>query len=114
GRSGWLIREEAMGDAGPKYFTGNELITKGTLAVTTAEIHGAGTVYSNNFSDDNKAYGTAYFGEVNTDSLVVDTVNKRGGFIKTNSSLSYALTVYQESETGQGVAVALNVISNNK
>src|SRR5690606_27772695 len=72
GRSGWLIREEAMGDAGPNYFTGNVLITKGTLAVTTAEILGAGTVYSNNFSDDNKAYGTAYFGEVNTDSLVVD------------------------------------------
>src|SRR5690606_38708331 len=92
----------------------NVLITKGTLAVTKAEILGAGTVYSNNCGDDNKAYGTAYFGEVNTDSLVVDTVNKRGGFIKTNSPLNHALTVYQESETGQDVAVALNVISNNK
>src|SRR5690606_33189239 len=38
----------------------------------------------------------------------------RGGFIKTNSPLNHALTVYQESETGQDVAVALNVISNNK
>src|SRR5690606_19745019 len=92
GRSGWLIREEAMGDAGPNYFTGNVLITKGTLAVTTAEILGGGTVYSNHFSDDHKAYGAAYCGEVNTDSQVGDSVSKRGVFIKANSPLNRALT----------------------
>jgi hypothetical protein len=48
GRTRSLIREEAMGDAGPNLITGNVLITKGTLAVEVAEIDGAGTIFTNN------------------------------------------------------------------
>jgi hypothetical protein len=48
GRSRSLIREEAMGDAGPNQITGNVLVTKGKLAAGLTEIEGAGTVFRNN------------------------------------------------------------------
>lgn len=48
GRSGWLIREEATGDAGPNLITGNVLITKGALAIAPSEILGTGTLFTNN------------------------------------------------------------------
>jgi parallel beta-helix repeat protein len=50
GRTRSLIREEAMGDAGPNLITGNTLITKGALAVGLFEIAGAGTVFKDNLT----------------------------------------------------------------
>ncbi|MEV0472319.1 glycosyl hydrolase family 28-related protein [Streptomyces prunicolor] len=48
GKTRSLIREEAMGDAGPNLITGNVFITKGTLTVAPSEIAGAGTIFTNN------------------------------------------------------------------
>lgn len=49
-RSGWLIREEGSGDAGPNLITNNVLIVKGALAVAATEFGGAGSITTGNLS----------------------------------------------------------------
>ncbi|MGW2113806.1 right-handed parallel beta-helix repeat-containing protein [Streptomyces zhihengii] len=50
GRSGYLIREQGMGDAGPNLITSNVLIVKGTLGVAATEFGGAGSITTGNLS----------------------------------------------------------------
>lgn len=104
GRTRSLIREEAAGPAEKNKITGNVLTTKGTLAVSVAEIAAPGTIFQDNL-------GTA--NNVKADSLTVDAPN-RAAFLKTTSPTEHALTVYQASTTGVDVAAALNLISDNR
>jgi hypothetical protein len=69
------------------------------------------TVAGNNFSED-RQFLPADLREIIATALTVNST-KRGGFIKTTSSLDHALTVYQAATSGVDVAVALNVVSDN-
>jgi hypothetical protein len=50
GKSGWLIREEASGGAGPNLITNNVLIVKGALGVAETEFGGTGSITTGNLS----------------------------------------------------------------
>ena len=52
-------------------------------------------------------------GDLDADSLNVEATG-RGGFVKTTSSTDHAMTVYQAAVSGMDVAVALNVICDNR
>jgi hypothetical protein len=69
------------------------------------------TVAGNNFAED-RQYLPADLREIIATALTINST-KRGGFIKTTSSLDHALTVYQAATSGVDVAVALNVVSDN-
>ncbi|MFG3660230.1 glycosyl hydrolase family 28-related protein [Streptomyces sp. NPDC047706] len=65
-KTGWLIREEGSGDAGPNLISNNVLIVKGDCAVATAEINGIGTLYTNNLGDGPMTVTTAVVKEDDT------------------------------------------------
>lgn len=69
------------------------------------------TVAGNNYSED-RQYHPADLREIIATALTINST-KRGGFVKTTSSLDHALTVYQAATSGVDVAVALNVASDN-